>query len=130
LGSVLPRWPLDCLQLGRNRTTGSLRGTVSAAGQNRPGSTRGGHTPRWRQDGKEIFYLGENDTLVAVAVRGGDSAIELGDATPLFQARFSNTPLPYAVAPDGQRFLINRPVEDTTDPPITLVVNWPEALKK
>ena len=99
-------------------------------GRTVPVSTRGGTTPRWREDGKEIFYLGENDTLVAVAVRGGDSAIELGDATPLFQARFSNTPLPYAVAPDGQRFLINRPVEDTSDPPITLVVNWPEALKK
>ena len=99
-------------------------------GRTVPVSTRGGTMPRWREDGKEIFYLGENDTLVAVAVRGGDSAIELGDATPLFQARFSNTPLPYAVAPDGQRFLINRPVEDTTDPPITLVVNWPEALKK
>ena len=96
-----------------------------------PVSTSGGNWPRWRQDGKEIFYLAaDNDTLVAVAVRGGDSAIELGDATPLFQARFSNTPLPYAVAADGQRFLINRPIEETTDAPITLVVNWPEALKK
>ncbi len=99
-------------------------------GRTVPISTSGGNWPRWRQDGKEIFYLAAGETLVAVAVRGGDSAIEVGDATPLFQARFSNTPMPYAVAPDGQRFLINRPIEETTDASITLVVNWPEALRK
>ena len=85
---------------------------------------------RTHRDGKEIFYRTANDTLVAVTVRSGDSAIEVGDATTLFQARFSNTPLPYDVAADGQRFLINRPIEETTDAPITLVVNWPEALRK
>ena len=67
---------------------------------------------------------------MAVAVRGDNSTIELGTPTALFQTRFSNTPFPYAVTADGQRFLINRPVQDTSDPPITLIVNWPEALKK
>ena len=48
---------------------------------------------RTHRAGKEIFYRTTNDTLVAVTVRSGDSAIEVGDATTLFQARFSNTPL-------------------------------------
>jgi hypothetical protein len=48
----------------------------------------------------------------------------------LLQTRFSNSALPYAVTADGQRFLINRPTEEPTATPITLVVNWPEALKK
>jgi eukaryotic-like serine/threonine-protein kinase len=99
-------------------------------GRTVPISTNGGDSPRWRRDGKEIFYVIDNNTLVSVAVGGGDSTIDVGDATPLFQTRFSNTPFPYAVAADGQRFLINRPVEETTEPPITLIVNWPGALNK
>ena len=95
-----------------------------------PVSTYGGDHPRWRQDGKEIFYLTDNNTLMSVAVGGGDSTIDVGNATPLFQGRFSNTPFPYAVAADGQRFLINRPLEETAEPPITLIVNWPGALNK
>lgn len=95
-----------------------------------PVSTNGGDHPRWRQDGKEIFYLTDNNTLMSVAVGGGDSTIDVGNATPLFQGRFSNTPFPYAVAADGQRFLINRPLEETAEPPITLIVNWPGALNK
>jgi serine/threonine protein kinase/Tol biopolymer transport system component len=103
---------------------------VQRPGRTVPISTSGGGSPRWRQDGRELFYLGGDDTMIAVAVRGSGSAIEVGAATPLFQARFSNTALPYAVTADGQRFLINRPTEETTAPPITLVVNWPEALKQ
>ena len=99
-------------------------------GRTVPVSTNGGDHPRWRQDGKEIFYLTDNNTLMSVAVGGGDSTIDVGNATPLFQGRFSNTPFPYAVAADGQRFLINRPLEETAEPPITLIVNWPGALNK
>src|SRR5439155_11232625 len=94
-----------------------------------PVSTGGGGSPRWRGDGKEIFYLA-GDTMMAVAVRGGDAAIEIGESTPLFQARISNSALPFAVTADGQRFLTDRPIEDMTTTPINLVVNWPEALKK
>jgi Tol biopolymer transport system component len=93
-------------------------------------STSGGNWARWRQDGKEIFYLTDNGTVMAVPVRGGDSTIDVGDATPLFEANFSFTPFPYAVSADGQRFLINRPTEENTEPPITLVVNWPHAFKR
>jgi Tol biopolymer transport system component len=96
-----------------------------------PISTGGGGSPRWRQDGKEIFYVAGDNTLMAVALRDGQSGIEVGDPRPLFQTRFRNNALPYAVTVDGERFLVNRSEEeDATPTPITLVVNWPAALKK
>jgi Tol biopolymer transport system component len=96
-------------------------------------SVRGGTQGIWRADGREILYLAQDRTLMAVPVRHAGSALELGAATPLFQvpdgrtwdARFS-----YAVSPDGQRFLVN---VATTDGPIhplsaTAVVNWAASL--
>jgi Tol biopolymer transport system component len=96
-----------------------------------PISTAGGGSPRWRQDGKEIFYVAGDDTLMAAALREGESGIEVGDARPLFQTRFRNNTFPYAVTADGQRFLVNRSTDEVaTAAPITLVVNWPATLKK
>lgn len=71
-------------------------------------STRGGSQARWRQDGKELFYLGLDRTLMSVPVARLGSDPEFGVAQPLFEIR-----LPYGqyhaydVAADGQRFLIN-----------------------
>jgi hypothetical protein len=94
-------------------------------------STAGGGSPRWRQDGKEIFYVAGDDTLMAAALREGESGIEVGDARPLFQMRFRNNTFPYAVTADGQRFLVNRSTDEVaTAAPITLVVNWPATFKK
>jgi eukaryotic-like serine/threonine-protein kinase len=99
-------------------------------GRTVPISTGGGGSPRWRQDGRELFYLAGDDSMIAVAVRGGESTFEVGETRRLFQARISSGALPYAASRDGQRFLVNKPVEEGTPAPITLVVNWPEALKK
>jgi hypothetical protein len=94
-----------------------------------PVSTNGGGSPRWRHDGKELFYISGDNTLMAVTLVAGESSLDVGAATPLFQARFHGTAFPYAVARDG-RFVVNRSVNDATPPPITLVVNWPAALRK
>jgi eukaryotic-like serine/threonine-protein kinase len=110
------------------------RGEVYVAPFQRPGarvriSSAGGGSPRWRQDTNEIFYLDEN-TLMTVAVRGGDSEIDVGEARPLFQTRMSTRSFSYAVTEDGQRFLMNKPSEELSSTPITLVVNWPAMLKE
>ena len=73
-------------------------------------SVRGGHKPRWRSDGKEIFYLSPDRTLMAVPVSWG-KGFEPGTATPLFKTRiagslFTGMRSPYAVTRDGQRFLM------------------------
>ena len=94
----------------------------------------GGNLPRWRHDGKEIFYLAPGNTLMAAAVNGQGSAFEVGAARPLFDIRPGGPALGavavYDVSPDGQRFLVNTLVEEAAPKPITLVVNWPALLKR
>ncbi len=97
-------------------------------------STAGGSQPRWRRDGKELFYLASDNKLMAVQVKLG-STFEAGVATPLFQARpreaISSTDLySYDVSLDGQRFLINTEVEQTKTPPISVILNWTADLKR
>ena len=97
-------------------------------------STAGGSWPRWRRDGKEIFYLASDNTLIAAIVTGQASGFDVGAVRPLF--RVSRRPMvrldayPYDVSSDGQRFLVNTLVEDATSTAITLVVNWTTGLKK
>ena len=95
-------------------------------------STAGGSAPRWRGDGKEIFYLGGSalNKLMAAAVNGQGSAFEVGAVRPLFDTRPRWPRWVYVVSPDGQRFLVNTLVEEAAAAPITLVVNWPALLKK
>ncbi len=89
-------------------------------------STGGGADPRWRQDGKEIFYLAPDRRLMAVEVKTGAN-LEAGVAKPLFDSRFPGTPefgRNYGVASNGQRFLLRVPAEESAPAPITVVVNW------
>jgi Tol biopolymer transport system component len=96
-------------------------------------STSGGTQPRWRKDGKEIFYLAPDRRLMAAAVNGQKSAFEVGAVRSLFDTHAPSTIYPrsaYDVSPDGQRFLVNTLADDDAAAPITLVVNWPALLKK
>lgn len=83
-------------------------------------STNGGTQPRWRSDGKELFYLAPDAKLVAVPVRVSGSTFEAGVPIALFQTRISGG---YAVAADG-RILINTRVGEAAVSPITLLLNW------
>ena len=71
------------------------------------------------------------------AAIAGDSALEVGTAVPLFKARLLNGPIPavgfraqYDVTRNGQRFLLNVPLEETQASTVTVVLNWPAALRK
>ena len=94
-------------------------------------STGGGGQPRWRRDGRELFYIGVDRKLMAVDVKLG-ATFEAGVPKTLFGTRvltltdFRNH---YAVTADGQRFLINSNVEETSATPISVVVNWTAELK-
>jgi len=104
-------------------------------------SMAGGNQPRWRPDGKELFYVAPDDRLMAVSIAVGvdKQTLETGSPVPLFATRLASgagitgvgvLPKPqYAVAPDG-RFLMNVAVEEATGPPITVVLNWDTELKK
>lgn len=93
-------------------------------------SVAGGGQPRWRRDGKELFYLAPDNKLMAAAVSGQGSAFEVGAVRPLFDTGATGPFSSYDVSSDGQRFLVNTPAEEATSAPITLVVNWTALLKK
>jgi len=94
-------------------------------------STQGGWQPAWRRDGRELFYLAADGTLMAAAIGGHDDILEVGAPAPLFRATLRSTLLRnhYDVAPNGDRFLINTPVQDEAAAPITVVLNWPGTLR-
>jgi eukaryotic-like serine/threonine-protein kinase len=93
-------------------------------------STTGGSSPRWRGDGKELFYIAADGNLTAVAIDVGRT-FQSGAPQPLFQTIFrGDVSAGYAVSPDGRRFLMNVPpgVDEIT--PITVVTNWTSLLRK
>jgi hypothetical protein len=95
-------------------------------------STNGGVQTRWRSDGKELYYLAPDGTLVAAAVDLKDpAAFHVGHLRNLFRTGLvpSGNVDQYRVAADGQRFLVLDPVDSTVSP-LTVVLNWTTALKE
>jgi eukaryotic-like serine/threonine-protein kinase len=94
-------------------------------------STRGGAQPRWRRDGKELFYLALDGTLMAVSVAVRAEGIETSAPRELFKTGITGSFLErrnhYVVTRDGQRFLVNVSAEDENSAPITVVMNWEAA---
>jgi serine/threonine protein kinase len=91
-------------------------------------STAGAAQPRWRRDGKELFYLAGDKSLIAVPVKAGDT-FETGEAISLFKVD-SIVADSYDVSPDGQRFLMNIAERRTQSMPFTIVLNWTSDLKR
>ncbi len=95
-------------------------------------STSGGVYPQWRADGRELFYLGLDDTLMAVDIEADGETPVAGIPQVLFPI---NGPTflqrnNYDVTADGQRFLVNSFVEDAVRAPITWVLNWTAQLEQ
>jgi eukaryotic-like serine/threonine-protein kinase len=91
----------------------------------------GGGLPRWRADGQELFYMTNSGRMMSVKVHPEGDEFQNDRPQPLFQTRtIPNTWNLYDVAPDGQRFLMNLPLEWPNASPITVVTNWTEKLKE
>jgi hypothetical protein len=88
-------------------------------------STAGGIDPHWRLDGKEFYYRGLDQKLMAVEIRGGDS-LEAGIPQVLFQGRVhvGNARNKFLPTKDGQRFLFVAPLGREAMTPTTVVLNW------
>ena len=86
-------------------------------------SANGGVGPRWRRDGKELFYI-EGDWVIALAIRTTPT-ISVASASRLFEDknRFGSRSLRYDVTPDGQRFVFPETLEEPR-PAIRVVQNW------
>ena len=92
-------------------------------------STTGGRSPRWRRDGKELFYLAADKKLMSVTVKSAAATFEAGSPTSLFKID-SIIEGDYEAAADGQRFLINSSVTGAQSLPFTVVLNWTKDLKR
>ena len=103
-------------------------------------STAGGEQPRWRADGRELFYLAGDGRINAVALRalpGSKPSFEPGVPAALFDAHIYGNAAnmqdlsEYDVTADGKRFLIVAPAFGAAPaPPLTVWVNWNVGLKK
>ena len=91
-------------------------------------SSNGGAFPRWRRDGKELFYVAPGGQFVSVAVETKGNSFSPGETHPLFREALSLAAFPYDVSPDGQRFLVNSSGDIGTSP-FMLVMDWQELLK-
>jgi len=90
-------------------------------------SQGGGTEPRWRGDGKEIFYIGADSTLTAVPVSSPGNFAS-GNPTPLFRTQLrapvsSTDQFSYDVTKDGQRFLVNRYAKPAQIAPLHIILN-------
>jgi hypothetical protein len=110
--------------------------SVQRPGEKRAVSIGGGAAPRWKRDGRELYYLSaDNRSIMAVPIEPG-ATFKSGPPARLFSL---GTPTvsggraratPYDVSPDGQRFLIGVPAGDPSSSLITVVLNWASALKR
>jgi Tol biopolymer transport system component len=96
-------------------------------------STNGGSEPRWRADGKELYYVTPDGTVMAAAMKFDGASARVTDTHTLFTARFGlfgaemYRPV-YTPVDNGRRFLANVVVEETAASPVTMIVNWPAAV--
>jgi eukaryotic-like serine/threonine-protein kinase len=87
-------------------------------------SSAGGKMPKWRADGKELFYSGRDWVLMAVDVKPGPE-FQAGAPRPLFEARMRDARYrQYDASADGQRFLVSAFALGENPAPLTLVSNW------
>ena len=82
----------------------------------------------WSQDGRELFYYSADGKIMAAEIKPG-AQFQAGVPKPLFEVRLATGNTNFAVAKDG-RFLLPVLLEQTASVPMTVVLNWPELLKK
>ena len=91
-------------------------------------STAGGGQPKWRADGREVFYVALDGTVMAVPFPiTGDP----GDAQPLFPTTVQSVPYldQVAATPDGQKFLVISPVSTADPARLAVIENWPALIQ-
>ena len=86
-------------------------------------STGGGIIPKWRGDGRELYYISPDNQILAVTMTLSPTSdlVEHGTPAPLF--RVPNL-VAYTPAADGQKFLVNEILGSVSTPPITVIMNW------
>jgi serine/threonine protein kinase len=87
-------------------------------------SSAGGGGPRWRGDGREFFYVADDQTLISVQIRESPQEFRVLSSRPLFRLPLPNNVGFYDITPDGKRFLVNTRTHKEQAAPLTVVTNW------
>jgi serine/threonine protein kinase/WD40 repeat protein len=94
-------------------------------------STAGGRFPRWRHDGRELFYISLDNKIISAEIAVQGTSLVIGKVTPLFQANpVSSAGWTYDVSSDGKKLVVVSEANEKTAEPLTLISNWPALLKK
>ena len=94
-------------------------------------STAGGSRPKWRKDGKELFFDTTDQQVMAVDVNQNGASLQLGAPHALFKATTVAGPSgPYTVSADGKKFVMNTVLPQSITEPLTLITNWTADLKQ
>ena len=92
-------------------------------------SASGGRFPRWRGDGKEMFYLSPTRQIMAAQLEAKGDSVEVGTTQVLFRSAVGTSFAPYDVTSDGKKFVIMT-TQREQNTPLTLLVNWTASLNK
>jgi Tol biopolymer transport system component len=91
-------------------------------------SRNGGSEPRWRADGKQLFFTSMDSTLMAVDVTAGTAFQALNPAV-LFKVPAGGVAF-HDIAGDGRRVLVTMPLRQEVETPVNVVLNWQAGGKK
>jgi Tol biopolymer transport system component len=100
---------------------------TDGGGEKKRLSPAGGRQPRWSRDGKELFYIAPDDSIVVLPIHPGVT-LEAGTSSALF--RVDTGVRTFDVSPDGRRFLVSTPLHKSPESPIRVIVNWDAAMKR
>jgi Tol biopolymer transport system component len=97
-------------------------------------SRGGGEEPRWRRDGKELFYLAADGKMMAVTLKTKNN-FEAGSPVALFQTHLRQPisamhMVSYDLSGDGQKFLINTKVDELNTAPLSIILNWASEMER
>jgi roadblock/LC7 domain-containing protein len=95
-----------------------------------PVSAEGGRQPAWSADGKELYWVGQEGTLMAASVELQAAGIRVGRAEALFRLPADLERAYFQPARDGRRFLVFEPEIAQQDRPMVVVQNWAGRLGK
>ncbi len=111
-------------------------GVVSTDEEKHRISTQGGIGPRWRGDGRELFYRASNGDVIAVEITPGTS-FRIGASKTLFKAPVSIPKMAtsyisfyWDVSEDGSRFFLPTPVEESLSSPFNVILNWSSLIEQ
>jgi Tol biopolymer transport system component len=90
-------------------------------------SSNGGRDPHWRKDGKELFFSDLSGAVIYSVKIETNPELRVGTPIELFRASGA---FGFAVSPDGERFLLNVSSDDLVASPLTVVMDWTNAIQR